>query len=263
MRLSHIASVLTLSLGFVGSSAQAAILALDFGDAGAYSGTNTPAHADGAESGTLTYSQFTVSNSNGSAGYALPSAGTATVYSMRSGSANNDTADRVRQTYNVGAVSGAGIFNTDLTLDGQASFSSTSNYRPPIGYQIEGLANGTYTAYLVAHHAGNTGTAMRVHAGVQGSVTSTISAGASNFVAAVDASNTATWQANNNYVKVAFTIDATNPVVYFLVHDPVRLAGGSTASVINTSISSITIVPEPTTLAGLAMASLMLVRRRR
>ncbi|GEM_PF-4547126 len=246
---------------------QGAVLQWDFGNGGAYVGTNTPGHVAGdVLAGDNTFTQVGSGDSANVAGSG---------YSIDWGRNQSGTSENRIQwsnaMTNVSGAAGSDIFSTSLTTDGVSSSThNTSNIRSPVGLRIGGLADGLYRAYIVVNNTSVDGLAeTKVYAGAATLTTPNNMTGISATLGLTDLGNvsgatSANWVANSNYVTTEFTINtAGGDDGFYVLSD--SSVGGLTR--VHTSITALQIVavPEPNSLVliGLAFGGLMLLKRRR
>lgn len=257
------ALIAVLSFGL----AQAApiIYQFNFGDA-AYTGTNSPGHADGLI--PLTYDQWTTVNGNN-----IEFVDDQFVRFRRAngtGANAEVTLDQSSSISNRSSTEGTGVFDTELGQTWRSYVrdegAGTREGRS-VGAWFEGLPHGEWTVYAVVHNPVLIADGITTNVGIGvGSATSgglawnDSSLTGTSFAASPQ---TDTWELGVNYAKVTVTIDADNPILYVL-------QGGPAAQVDEFDYHTLTSVqlyqiPEPGTLAmvGIALGSLVLFRRRR
>ncbi len=255
-------SVSTVLAGAGVLTASAAVFQVDFSDAsGAYSGTNAPA-ATGSSTWINVADPANNSFTSGGLTFDL-------------GRAQDTSAGTVsfRSTRNPEEVSatGSSIFGTTLSQDAMTSTVTNGvNPRGPLGVAINSLASGTYNIYVVAHYAGNTGTDLVVGIGTLGAMpgigTDSAVFGKGTYAQEIslNASNTTSWQAGNNYALGQVTIGAGQNVLGVYIGS--LNAGGTAFDSDQATLSSIQIVsvPEPSSAMLAALATgLCFIRRRR
>lgn len=257
-RMNWIAAPALVLLLLAAHDAAAGVLLLDFGTT-AYSGTNDPAHATGAISNAYTDWH----NLTGADAVVTDSAGNSITVNPgrnQSGTAANNGVDFDLTPATVSTTSGAGIFGTTLTRDAIQDAPSFS--RDPVAVLISGLPVGQYHVYIVAHYAGNTGNTKYVYAdrtaltGGNGTTGSNEIASVTSFpfTDTLEATNTTSWALGDNYTR--FTADLTT----LLPNLVVAVDAGATDPH-NGTIAAIMItpIPEPGSLALLALAGLLVL----
>lgn len=222
-------------------------LMLDFGAAGTYTGTDSPAHAAGAI--PTSYGSW-VQVSNVANLSTQDGDGNAITVDLGRRAQLTDVVQWDQNTVAKSAASGSGVFGSLLTRDALIPIGD-ANIRDPLGVAISGLPNGRYKLFVVAHYASNVGTSFNVTAGLRASHTlnQLWSKGNSGDVyaspysvigAGLTASNTSSWEQGNNYAHTTFTIDDNNKWLYVFTDST---QGANTG--FNATLSSIQIAPIP------------------
>jgi hypothetical protein len=159
-----------------------------------------------------------------------------------------------------------GVFNTNPT-----NTSIFGNTIAALGYggvatRITGLPSGTYDLYIVAAYTGSTPSTRPGGTSAAGQNVWAFSrpGGADSLAASgygtgdvLENSTNASWVQGNNYAKITVTIDSNNPDLY-IVSEGIT---GSTET--RGWLSSIQIIPEPSSFLLAAAGMIGLVARRR
>lgn len=170
------------------------------------------------------------------------------------------------ETHPAAQANMGGVFQTNPTNTSMFGNNVTLGYGG-VAMKITGLPSGTYDLYLVAAYTGATaGTRpgavnaaqQNVWAFSQASGVNTIASG--SYGSANDLlenGTTASWVQGNNYSKITVTLDAANPDLIIIAEG---IAGGTET---RGWLSSVQIIPEPSSSLLAAAGAIGLITRRR
>jgi hypothetical protein len=261
----HAASVLLL-LGAAANSAVAALL-LDFGPTSPTgSETNSPFHTATGSADTIwnvlgTADSSSLVNSDGSAATGLSlnlGAGNAAAPTLINLTNQPDTSSALGSTVNAGVYAGNSVGKDGI-------FEGTGLEVRSIGFQLSGLAAGTYDVYLTTRNT-NTSAAYSMtsfaangtagnfdHAGYTSRVLTYLSGTAAATGAWVEEGN-----ASENYTRFTVTLGAGEVLNVAVAGDGVQTRGFLNSA-------AIVAIPEPSsvTLLAFGLGTLCLGRRRR
>jgi len=271
MKIAFYRALLALAVwGVATAGTQAAVLMLDFGPTVATGGnlTNSPYHtANGSFTGA---SWNQVQTADVGSGLLWSDGTSATGLSLNIGATTAVTTSS--STLNLGStpsgssalgtITSAGVYaGTSVGTDG--IFTSTSGNSRAVGFQLSGLAAGTYEVYVSSRNtSSNASYTPSIYAG--NSATSgnfvidgggTYSSGTLSF--ANGAASTSSWVSGGNYVKLTVTLNSGD------VLNLAALGGGGELRGFLNSVEVVA-VPEPSSLAlvGIGYATLVILRRK-
>jgi hypothetical protein len=255
---------------------------LDFGNAGAYSGTNSPAHAAGAIPTTYTTwhqvndttknAGFHIAPPNDYNGVATDSGGFNVEYDLGrarkegDGSVNYGESLVGNWAYRNATPAGSGIWDTDLTRDAGVDFVNES--RDPLGIRLA-LNPGDYDVYVTAHYRGNTNVPLDLWIGGLSNSGETVSMAATGMTQVADefypdaVADETIWTEGSDYIKYNITL-AAGEFLYVLSNNTNNIGSALANDATLSSMQIVTIIPEPGTLLLLVItgAALLLFRRR-
>lgn len=236
-------------------SSAAVIIAADFGEGAAYTGTNTPYHAATGATDPLAFTQVSSTGNATVSGYLLDLG--------RDDSKDSPDQLELARPVAYAAGTGTGIFNTDLTNDAVVdySFSSTAVYRSPVGLQVQDLEPGSYRAYLILNFASNTATSLTGYGLVSSTDYADLPLSTMNNLGDVDGSNTTTWVNGENYLAWDFTI-ANGDYLYLAGH-PTTYDSETTGPHGTFAGLIIEQIPEPASVALFGIGGLLIGTKRR
>jgi hypothetical protein len=263
----HLLSLLSSGLLLGAVSAQGAIVMLDFGSDGAYTGNDSPAHTEGAiASSYTTWTQVGGGNTT-----VTDSASNSLFYASARSDSGGESDGGFFNFDRAGAVSnpggGTGIWGTSLTGSYMADITS-ANRRDPVAIALEGFATGEYHVFVVAHSSANTNISLNVNVGVAASIPGSgdMSLGGLSGTTVTLGGGGTSWIAGTNYAKYTVTLSGSNDTILVAVEN---LDNSGTGENFQGTLSALQIVPvpEPSTYAlafgALALGGVMLRRRRK
>lgn len=240
-----------------GSSGSASTILFNFG-AKTYSGTNSPGHVNGLATGT-SWNSVVADQSSG----IIDSMGNTTSVTLNFGTtASNDHLAPAYRVLDYSRGTRAADYSRTITGSVFDSNLGTSNAvrdvsgtDQGIGLSVSGLAPGQYVFYVTAFRGDVEANDNRVYDLYAGVAPDPITNFSTYSIGSVSNSNKTTWQAGVNYLTGTFTIDGTN--------DTFSLMSNSSGYVGVLSSLEIVAIPEPSSIAALALAPLFLGFRRR
>lgn len=264
MKSKFITPLLALSLGLA-VSAHAQVLMLDFGPTVTTTPANSP-YGTGAGA-SPSWNQVQLTDLNSGLLYADGSAATGVTVNL--GTATTTT------TLNLGtqpATSSAlgGIWNTGIYASGSVGtdgiFSGANTVSNTVGFQLGGLAAGTYDIYITARNTSRddatSSYSQVVKAGTSASSGNFDFSGYSSKTLTYSGSTSSSaWVENGNYLKLSVTLTSGDFLDLAVVGTGSDLRGFlNSVQIVNTSA-----IPEPSVcaaLGGLVVLGFTVLRRR-
>jgi hypothetical protein len=252
MKSVHLFSLL-LAFCAPATSASAASILFNFGGT-SYSGANAPGHVNGTATGTI-WNTVATDTATG----IVDSTGASTSIALDFGTSSTGTsttpsysgATKVADYPTITEVTG-GIFDSDLGRSNAVRDGSTVG----ISLNISNLPAGEYAFYLTSFRGDspvNLTRAYNLYAGVAADPITDFSAFS---LGSLNNSNTTSWEEGVNYLAGTFVIDGTNDNFSIF-------SNNSTYVGVLTSLEIVSI-PEPSSIAILSLAPILLgIRRRR